>query len=165
MTPLVRQARADDVARITRNLRNISIKEVERIGLKPEETIKAAVQRARYSWVGYLDDEIVCMWGLESQSLLGDTAMLWLITTPLVEKHPFHFVRRTQMFVDELMKQEFTYIFGYVDQLVTMPVSIQRVDNCNKNQNATYRLLATRGTFSADYTVAKPALVVSFEPD
>ena len=64
------------------------------------------------------------------------------------------------------MQADFQHnIFGYVDQLVTMPVSIQRVDNCNKNQNVTYRLLATRGTFSADYTVAKPALVVSFEPD
>ena len=55
--------------------------------------------------------------------------------------------------------------FGYNDQLVTMPISIQRVDSCNKNQNVTYRLLATRGTFSADYTVAKPALVVSFAAD
>jgi hypothetical protein len=56
-------------------------------------------------------------------------------------------------------------IFGFVDQFVTMPISIQRVDGCSNNQNVTYRLLATKGTFSADYTVAKPALVVSFEPD
>jgi hypothetical protein len=64
------------------------------------------------------------------------------------------------------MQPDFQHnIYGFVDQFVLMPMSIQRVDNCNKNQNVTYRLLATKGTFSADYVVAKPALVVSFEPD
>ena len=64
------------------------------------------------------------------------------------------------------MQPDFQHnIFGFVDTVVSMPISIQRVDACNNNQNVTYRLLATRGTFSADYTVAKPALVVSFQPD
>ncbi len=63
------------------------------------------------------------------------------------------------------MQSDFQHnIFGFVDTVVSMPISIQRVDACNNNQLVTYRLLATRGTFSANYTVAKPALVVNFEP-
>ena len=60
---------------------------------------------------------------------------------------------------------DFQHNIFFVDQFATTLISIQRIDGCNINQNVTYRLLATRGTFSADYTVVKPALVVSFETD
>ena len=57
-------------------------------------------------------------------------------------------------------------LFGrFVDNFANLPVAIQRVDGCNSGANVTYRLLATRGTFSANVKFVKPALVVSFQPD
>lgn len=57
-------------------------------------------------------------------------------------------------------------LFGRcVDNFANVPVAIQRVDNCNSGANVTYRLLATRGTFSANVKFWKPALVVSFQAD
>lgn len=53
----------------------------------------------------------------------------------------------------------------FVDNFANIPVAIQRVDGCNAGANVTYRLLATRGTFSANVKFVKPALVVSFQPD
>ena len=57
-------------------------------------------------------------------------------------------------------------LFGrFVDNFANIPVAIQRVDSCNSGANVTYRLLATRGTFSTNVKFLKPALVVSFQPD
>ena len=57
-------------------------------------------------------------------------------------------------------------LFGrFVGNSATFPIAIQRVDSCNGGANVTYRLLATRGTFSANVKFWKPALVVSFHPD
>lgn len=54
-------------------------------------------------------------------------------------------------------------LFGrFVDDFATVPIAIQRVDSCNAGQTVTYRFLATRGTFTTNVTVTKPALVVSF---
>ena len=50
-------------------------------------------------------------------------------------------------------------------QPATFPIAIQRVDSCNGGANVTYRLRATRGTFSANVKFWKPALVVSFHAD
>ena len=57
-------------------------------------------------------------------------------------------------------------LFGrFVDNFATFPIAIQRVDGCNAGANVTYRLLATRGTFSANVKFWKPALVVTFRAD
>ena len=57
-------------------------------------------------------------------------------------------------------------LFGrFVGNFANFPIAIQRVDNCNSGANVTYRLLATRGTFSSNVKFWKPALVVSFEPN
>lgn len=53
----------------------------------------------------------------------------------------------------------------FVGNFANLPVAIQRVDACDSGANVTYRLLATRGSFSANARLWKPALVVSFEPD
>lgn len=39
-------------------------------------------------------------------------------------------------------------------------MAIQRVDGCNEYHDITYRLVADWGTFSGNYAVAKPSLMV-----
>ena len=57
-------------------------------------------------------------------------------------------------------------LFGrFVDDFANFPIAIQRVDGCNAGANVTYRLLATRGTFSANVKFWKPALVVTFRAE
>ena len=65
------------------------------------------------------------------------------------------------------MQPSFTQnLFGrFVGNFSTVPFAIQRVDGCSQNQQVTYRLLATRGTFTDNVQVAKPALVVAFRKE
>lgn len=54
-------------------------------------------------WVGYIDDELVCIWGLVPPTLLSDMAYLWLHTTDRVKDHEFIFVRRSQRAIKEIL--------------------------------------------------------------
>ena len=78
-----------------------------------EEIIRGAVARSSDTWIGKVDGNIACAWGLIPPSLLGDKAYLWLITTDLVDEHPFCFVRHSQMVIKELLK-EYPIIYGHV---------------------------------------------------
>jgi len=78
-----------------------------------EDIIRASVARSSDTWVGKVDGEIACVWGLIPPSLLGDKAYLWLITTDLVDEHPFCFVRHSQLAIKKLLK-EYPIIYGHV---------------------------------------------------
>jgi hypothetical protein len=78
-----------------------------------EEIIKASVARSSDTWAGLVDEEVACVWGLIPPSILGDKAYLWLITTDLVDEHPFCFVRHSQLVIKDLLK-EYPIIYGHV---------------------------------------------------
>lgn len=109
----VRKAKFEDARAIAATMR-VSVAEVDRLGDKKVELLEEAILRATYSWAGFLDGKIVCLWGVRTDSLMSDTAFLWLITTSAVAEHPFHFVRRNQIFIKELSKR-YRVIHGYVD--------------------------------------------------
>jgi hypothetical protein len=63
-------------------------------------------------WTGFVDDSPVCVWGLIPPSLLSDQAYLWLLTTPAVKDHRFIFVRHSQRWMQEMLK-EYSIIVGH----------------------------------------------------
>jgi hypothetical protein len=87
---------------------------IERVGLDKEKIIRGAVKDASYTFTAMIDNEPACMWGIYQQTMLSDTAYMWLITTPLIEKHQFVFARRSQIYLQGL-KQHFNVIQGHVD--------------------------------------------------
>ena len=62
------------------------------------------------------------MVGVTSVTLLSDTAYLWIVTTKVVEEHPFVFARYSQMFIRSLLQQQYTSIQGCVDPQFTKSV-------------------------------------------
>jgi hypothetical protein len=58
----------------------------------------------QHLWAGFVDDQLACAWGLVPPTLLSDSALLWLHTTPLVNDHRFVFVRRSQLAVAEMLR-------------------------------------------------------------
>lgn len=64
-------------------------------------------------FVGEVDGEIACVWGLISPTILSDTAYIWLYTTELIEDHKFMFIRRSMLEVEKLRK-EYSVIAGHV---------------------------------------------------
>ena len=65
------------------------------------------------SWTGLVENKVACVWGIISPTILSDSAYLWLLTTDLVDEHPFLFVRHSQMVVEKLL-EDFPCIKGHV---------------------------------------------------
>lgn len=55
-------------------------------------------------FLGRIDGDLVCIWGLAPPMLLSNQAYLWLWVSPKLEEHKFTFVRRSQMVVQEALK-------------------------------------------------------------
>lgn len=66
-----------------------------------------------FSWTGLADDQIACMWGLISPSILSESAYLWLLTSPLIDEHKFAFVRHSQLVLRSIL-EDFPVITGHV---------------------------------------------------
>ncbi len=63
-------------------------------------------------WVGLVDSEITCMFGIYASTTLNNEAYLWLLTNEIVDEHKFLFVRYSLKFIKELLK-EFSTIKGH----------------------------------------------------
>ena len=63
-------------------------------------------------WAGYVDDELLCIWGLITPTLLSDSAYLWLYTAEAVQEYEFTLVRRSQIEVKKLLT-EYRQIVGH----------------------------------------------------
>lgn len=63
-------------------------------------------------WVGLIDGEVACMWGLVPPSFLSNQAYLWLYTTDLIKEHQFILVRHSQIVMENLL-EEYPSIVGH----------------------------------------------------
>lgn len=66
------------------------------------------------TWIGYIDDKLLCAWGITQPSILSKEIYLWLHTTDVVDTNQFIFIRRSQIFVQDLLK-EYEAITGHVN--------------------------------------------------
>jgi len=69
---------------------------------------------SQYVWVGRVDDEIVCAFGVIPPCVLSNTAYLWSVTTDKVEQHKFLFVRYSQRMIERI-HAEFPKIIGHAN--------------------------------------------------
>lgn len=110
----IERAEPFHAALIVNNMRQVSLDEVEAAGVDAKKTIEQAIMRSDYCWIGAVDGEVVCLWGIETQSIASGSAYLWLLTTPKVEDHTFLFVRRSQQFI-KATRTRYKRIHGFVD--------------------------------------------------
>jgi hypothetical protein len=80
-----------------------------------------ALALAAEAWTGFVDGQIVCMWGIDRASILCPSAFVWLLTADSIRQHPFVFVRHSQIRLAELRKR-YHYIHGVVDASNTVSV-------------------------------------------
>lgn len=85
----------------------------EILGAKAFHFIRECIQKSSESWVGYIDGNLACMWGIHGGSILDNSAFIWLNTTDELHRHPFVFVRHSQIRLAEL-RQRYNFIYGYV---------------------------------------------------
>lgn len=80
----------------------------------PRDSLRHAVMASSCAWTGMVDDDIACMFGVVPQSLMSGSGFVWMLGTPLVEKHAVMFLRRNRAKVAEMASQ-FPYLHNYVD--------------------------------------------------
>lgn len=104
----------------------ISVKVIDEVDLDYEDVVRRSTvagvpwalkhlrhsaQCSAYAYVGYIDGEVACVYGLVPPSLLSDRVYLWLITTDTVDKHKFTFIRHSQMVIERVLER-YDHIFG-----------------------------------------------------
>lgn len=76
------------------------------------DTFNACIMMSTDVWVGWVDEELVCIWGLCPPTLLSDQAYLWLYTTPKLEGNEFVFVRHSQIVMQQML-ESYKVIIGH----------------------------------------------------
>lgn len=71
-----------------------------------------ALSQSTRVWVGMDDGKVAAFWGIMLPTLISDRAYLWLYTTPALDNHKFVFVRQSQVWIKETLK-EFPLIVGH----------------------------------------------------
>jgi len=78
-----------------------------------EDILRDCMYRSVEVRAGLVDGEVACMWGLIPPTILSDTAWLWLLTTDIIAEHKFLFIRHSQRYIEEALK-EYPNIIGDV---------------------------------------------------
>lgn len=82
---------------------------------KANDILRVYILNSAEFWVGKVDGEIACIFGLIPPTLLEDSAYLWLLTTNTIEEHTFMFVRHSQRWMEEALNR-YKFIHGHVAQ-------------------------------------------------
>lgn len=64
-------------------------------------------------WVGLIDEQVACIWGLIPPTLMSNQAYLWLYTTDVIKEHQFILVRHSQLVMEEILKR-YKSVCGHV---------------------------------------------------
>lgn len=105
MKPKIGTATRDELRSMIRNSPHIVMSERE------SSAMEACLMISDKIFYGMVDDDLACIWGLIPPTLMSDQAYLWLFTSSLVDEHKFVFVRHSQMWIEETLK-EFPTIVG-----------------------------------------------------
>lgn len=78
------------------------------------KNLAECARRTTTVWAGYIDGDLVCIWGLVPPTLLSNVAYLWMHATEKVGDHEFVFVRKSQRILEELLKV-YPMIYGHCE--------------------------------------------------
>lgn len=90
--------------------------EIRRIVEPTTKSFSKCLDMSDFIWVGKIDGEVACIWGIVLPSFLSDQAYLWLHTTEAVDEHQFLVVRYSQRMIEEIHKK-YPEIVGHCDVL------------------------------------------------
>jgi len=88
-------------------LEGIAFSEVE------QKTMDFCLLMSTTIWGGYIEDKLICIWGVIPPTLMSYQAYLWLYTTDHLKEHQFIFVRHSQLVIEQVLK-EYPSIVGHV---------------------------------------------------
>mgnify|MGYP003672702641 CR=1 FL=1 len=109
------EATIEDAISMSHNMRDVDKDEVWATSMSsPLEALTKSVKSSEQARTGRVNGEIVCMFGVCRQNLLGMRGSVWLLGTDLLKKNAIRFLRETKQEVMDL-SQNFIIIENYCD--------------------------------------------------
>lgn len=96
------------------NLSAVAMFDIAHAGVDPERGIREELAESLFAYAGFYDEELALIWGIKTHSLMVDHGFLWMVTTTVVENHPFIFARHARIAVDKAMER-FSVLYGVVN--------------------------------------------------
>lgn len=79
--------------------------EVLALGYTPLEALRSAISESMIAETALLGEDIVAMWGATPHTQLGHKALMWMLGTELVPKHPRELLRGSKSFLEHVHQQ------------------------------------------------------------
>jgi hypothetical protein len=114
MMPIIVEATVRQCFQMAPHLRQAEVDEVGALAMSPLYALIYSLTHSLQAWTWLVDDKPAAMWGLRVDSMLGNYAVAWLLTTDAVEKYPITFIKGCLKERDR-MKQSFAVLENFVD--------------------------------------------------
>lgn len=83
-------------------------------GNTPGEAMREGLRMSMEAWIGLVDGEPICCFGVNAVSLLGRSGVPWMIGTDRIDRHAAGFLRRCRPVVQG-WSESFDLLWNYVD--------------------------------------------------
>lgn len=111
----VRDATLEDAKELAPRLRQADLDEVRAAcDHGPEEALVHSIKNSRFPKAGLVDGELVCLFGVGSNTLLSTSGSPWLLGSDKIVKHARAFLKGSRIYLRD-MKEEYGYLVNYVD--------------------------------------------------
>ena len=74
------------------------------LGARYAEMMDMCQKLSGQVWSGYIDEKLVCCWGLIPPSIFSNVAYLWMYNTEALAEHQFIFIRRSQLEIARMLE-------------------------------------------------------------
>ena len=111
----------DHIDELTATMREDDRIEVLCYGSSVKATLQESVAHSKNAKTWIVDGHVALMCGVAMPQLLGH-AIPWALTSPIVEAHPYIFLKGSRYIVGE-WKKEFSYMRNFVDSRYTKAVN------------------------------------------
>jgi hypothetical protein len=110
----IRASYIDDADHI--RVRADDCREIWRTSLSdPNKAIRRAILSSRDAWTVFVDDEIMCIFGVATSSMINRVGTPWLLGSDLIVEHKYEFLAGSKKYID-LMKHGYSKLVNHVDQ-------------------------------------------------
>lgn len=103
MKAFVRLATVADAEYIAPRLREADVRECDALlAAPPVLVIPLAIQEGRHVWTFGADGEPVGLFGVDRSPACERVGVVWMCSTPVIERYPYQFLHASRQVVDEL---------------------------------------------------------------
>lgn len=111
----IRDVQEGDIELLVENMRDADREEVSAATSLPlVKVLKDSVDMSSVVKSGFINDDIACIWGVCPYSALSSKGTPWMLGTPLIEKYPLLFLRRSKGELKQFT-DKYSYLENHVD--------------------------------------------------